>query len=76
MQGVIADVVVDDIPVAEAKASAEMMLIGSSIYVAPVVQWDDQVIGNGKPGPVTRAMRELLEEDMRSGEGMLIDVPY
>ena len=53
-----------------------MMLIGSSIYVAPVVQWDDQVIGDGKPGPVTHAMRELLEEDMRSGEGMLIDVPY
>ena len=75
-QGVIADVVVDDIPVAEAKASAEMMLIGSSIYVAPVVQWDEQIIGDGKPGPVTRAMRELLEEDMRSGEGMLIDVPY
>jgi len=75
-EGVIADVVVDDIPVAEAKASAEMMLIGSSIYGAPVVQWDDQVIGDGKPGPVTKAMRELLEEDMRSGEGMLIDVPY
>ena len=53
-----------------------MMLIGSSIYVAPVTQWDDQVIGDGKPGPVTKAMRELLEEDMRSGEGMLIDVPY
>ncbi len=75
-RGVIRDVVVEDIPVAEAKASAEMMLVGSSIYVAPVVQWDDDVIGDGKPGPVTGALRELLEEDMRSGEGMLIDVPY
>ncbi len=75
-EGLIEDVVVDDIPVGEAKAASEMMLVGSSIYVAPVVRWDDQVIGDGKPGPVTRAMRELLEEDMRSGEGMLIDVPY
>lgn len=75
-RGLIREVAVDDIPVAEAKAAAEMMLIGSSICVAPVVRWDDQRIGDGKPGPVTRAMRELLEEDMRSGEGMLIDVPY
>ena len=75
-EGLLREVVVDDIHVAEAKAAAEMMLIGSSIYVAPVVRWDDQIIGDGKPGPVTKAMRELLEEDMRSGEGMLIDVPY
>ncbi len=75
-RGLIREVRVDDVPVAEAKAAAEMMLIGSSIYVAPVTRWDDQRIGDGKPGPVTRAMRELLEEDMRSGEGMLIDVPY
>ncbi len=75
-RGLIQDVAVDDVSVAEAKAAAEMMFVGSSIYVAPVVRWDDQVIGDGKPGPVTKAMRELLEEDMRSGEGMLIDVPY
>ena len=34
---------VRDIPVAEARACREMLLLGSSIKVAPVVQWDDQV---------------------------------
>jgi 4-amino-4-deoxychorismate lyase len=66
---------VRDISSAEAHDSAEMVLLGSSIKVAPVVQWDDQKIGDGKPGPVARALLKLLEEDMRSGD-RLIDVPY
>jgi len=74
--GVIKDIVVGDIPVDEAKDAAEMMLIGSSIQVAPVVEWDRKMIGDGKPGPVSKAMLRLLEEDMTSGEGRLIDVPY
>jgi len=74
--GVIKDIVVGDIPVEEAKDAAEMMLIGSSIQVAPVVEWDGKMIGDGKPGPVSKAMLRVLEEDMTSGEGRLIDVPY
>jgi len=65
-----------DIPVAEARAAREMMLFGSSIKVAPVVEWDRKPIGDGKPGPVARALRQLLEEDMRSARDRLIDVPY
>jgi 4-amino-4-deoxychorismate lyase len=75
-QGVIKSVQVADIPVAQARGAVEMMLIGSSIAVAPIVQWDGQPIGDGKPGKVTAALRRLLEQDMRSGEGVLIDVPY
>ena len=71
----VAGVEVRDIPVAEARASREMLLLGSSIKVAPVIQWDDQVIGDGKPGPVSSALLQLLEEDMRSGD-RLIPVPY
>ena len=66
---------VRDISVAEARASREMLLLGSSIKVAPVVQWDDQMIGDGKPGPVSKAMLQLLEQDMRSSD-RLIPVPY
>ncbi len=72
----IKSVQVCDIPVAEARAAREMLLIGSSIKVAPIVEWDRKPIGSGKPGPVTRALRELLEEDMRAGRERLIDVPY
>jgi len=75
-RNLIKGVQVCDIPVAEARAAREMMLIGSSIKVAPVVEWDQRPIGDGKPGPVARALRELLQEDMRSARERLIDVPY
>jgi 4-amino-4-deoxychorismate lyase len=73
--GLIADVRLCDIPVAEARAAREMLLLGSSIKVASVVQWDADTIGDGRPGPVAKALLALLEEDMRSGD-RLIDVPY
>jgi 4-amino-4-deoxychorismate lyase len=65
-----------DIPVATARAAREMLLIGSSVKVAPIVEWDHKPIGDGKPGPVARALRELLQADMRSGRDRLIEVPY
>jgi 4-amino-4-deoxychorismate lyase len=73
--GTIAGVEVGDIRVADARASREMVLLGSSIKVAPIVEWDGQPIGGGSPGPVARALLDLLEKDMRTGD-RLIDVPY
>jgi 4-amino-4-deoxychorismate lyase len=75
-QGRLKDVQVCDVPVAEARAAREMLLIGSSVKVAPIVEWDRKPIGDGKPGPLARALREMLQEDMRAGRGVLIDVPY
>ena len=55
--------------------AAPLLLIGSSVRVAPIVAWDGEPIGDGRPGPVSRALLELVDEDMRSGD-RLIDVPY
>ena len=74
-QGLIKGVEIRDVPVADARASREMLLLGSSVKVAPIVQWDGQAIGDGRPGPVARALLVLLEEDMRKSD-RLIDVPY
>jgi 4-amino-4-deoxychorismate lyase len=73
--GQLKDVKVTDITMKDALAAKEMLLIGSSVKVAGIVQWDDSKIGNGKPGPIASALLALLEEDMRSGD-RLIDVPY
>jgi len=73
---VLRGVEVKDIPVADARAAREMLLIGSSVKVAPIVEWDRKLIGDGKPGPAARALRELLEQDMHTGKDRLIDVPY
>jgi 4-amino-4-deoxychorismate lyase len=74
-RGLLKDIEVRDITVGEARAAREMLLMGSSVKVVSIVQWDDQIIGDGKPGPVAKALMQLLEEDMRSGD-RLIDVPY
>jgi 4-amino-4-deoxychorismate lyase len=73
---ILRDVQVRDIPVADARASREMLLIGSSVKVAPIVEWDGKAIGDGKPGPVAKALRELLEHDMHTASDRLIAIPY
>jgi len=74
-RGVLTGIDVCDIPVADARSAREMLLIGSSVKVAPIVEWDGQPIGDGTPGPASRALRELIENDMRTGD-RLIEVPY
>ena len=73
--GTLEDVKVADVTLAEALAASEMLLVGSSVKVAGIVQWDAHKIGDGKPGPIAAALLQLLEEDMRTGE-RLIDVSY
>jgi 4-amino-4-deoxychorismate lyase len=75
LRGAVTGVEVRDITIAEARAAREMMLLGSSVKVAPIIRWDDQLIGDGKPGPVAKALLQMLEEDMRSSD-RLIPVPY
>jgi 4-amino-4-deoxychorismate lyase len=65
-----------DIPVAEGRQAAEMMLIGSSIKVAPVVEWDGQPVGDGKPGPIAKKLLEMWNDDVRSAADQLVTVPY
>jgi 4-amino-4-deoxychorismate lyase len=74
-EGLLTDVIVGDISVDEARASGEMVLLGSSVKVAPIIQWDAQPIGDGKPGPIAKALLGLVEEDMRTSD-RLIEVPY
>jgi 4-amino-4-deoxychorismate lyase len=74
-RGIITGVEVCDIAVADARRAREMLLLGSSVKIAPIVEWDGAPIADGRPGPASRALLQLLEEDMRTGD-RLIDVPY
>jgi 4-amino-4-deoxychorismate lyase len=64
------------VPVQKGRESAEMMLIGSSIKVAPVVEWDGQKIGDGKPGPIAKKLLEMWNEDAAAAQDQLVAVPY
>ncbi|XVF35471.1 hypothetical protein REPUB_Repub18cG0148700 [Reevesia pubescens] len=68
---------VDNVSVEEGKRADEMMLIGSGILVRPVVQWDEQVIGDGKEGIITQTLLNFILEDMKSGPSSVrVPVPY
>jgi branched-chain amino acid aminotransferase len=43
----------------------ECFLTGTAAEVAPVVQCDGRPVGNGKPGPVTRQLRERFHQLVR-----------
>ncbi|MBI3621298.1 MAG: D-amino acid aminotransferase [Nitrospirae bacterium] len=39
-------------------AAAELFLTGTLTEIAPITRWDDRVVGDGRPGPVTRRLME------------------
>lgn len=43
----------------EAKGAAEAFITSSTSFIYPVVSIDGQPVGDGKPGPVTRRLRQL-----------------
>jgi branched-subunit amino acid aminotransferase/4-amino-4-deoxychorismate lyase len=63
------------VSVQEGRHAAEMMLIGSSIKIAPVVQWDAKDIGDGKPGPIAKKLLEMWNQDTLATD-QLVAVPY
>jgi len=66
---------VADLSVADARGAAEMLMFGSSIKVAPIVQWDGQPIGNGQPGPIAQKLFTLWRQDTLDSD-QLLSVPY
>ena len=48
--------------IGEAKEAREAFLTSTSSFVVPVIQIDDAVIGNGKPGLMTLKLRQLYLE--------------
>ena len=65
-----------DIPVREYPIQAEdllmaeeCMILGTTTEVMPVIQVDEQKVGDGKPGPVTRRLQAGLRELIRGDGG-------
>jgi D-alanine transaminase len=52
--------------VAEALRAREAFMTAASAFVLPVVEIDGVAIGDGRPGPVARAFRDLYIEEARN----------
>ena len=49
----------------EAQAAAEAFITSASTFVMPVIEIDGVALGNGKPGPVTKRLRQIYLEESR-----------
>ena len=52
---------------AEARGAREAILTSASNFVLPVVTIDGEPVGDGKPGPIAKRLRELYIEAARAG---------
>ena len=51
----------------EAKDAAEAFITSASTFVMPVVEFDGEAIGDGKPGPIATRLREIyLDESLKA----------
>lgn len=51
---------------AEVETAAEILILGTSVEVAAVVEFDGRPVGGGRPGRVAAALGRLLAEDLRT----------
>ena len=58
--------------IVEMKNAAEAFITSTSANVLPVVKIDDNTIGNGQPGPVTRKLQELYNAHVLHQTGKIL----
>lgn len=76
-QGRLKSVRISNVTVEEAKGAAEMMFIGSTLPLLPIIMWDEQPVGNGNVGELTLALSDLVWDDMVAGpDTQRLCVPY
>ena len=64
--GILAGVEEADVPREEIERAAEMLVFGTTPHVTAATQFAGRVVGDGRPGPVWRALSGAFEEDLRN----------
>jgi branched-chain amino acid aminotransferase len=72
----VSDVRFDRIRPEEACKAREVMLMGTSINVVPVVRFDGNPVGTGLPGPVGLELCRLLQQDMQENRELLTELEW
>lgn len=57
-----------DITAADVMQAAEMLIVGTTVNVVSVREFEGVAIGDGKPGPIGRALNALLLRDISSND--------
>jgi branched-chain amino acid aminotransferase len=72
--GLLKDVGFENITRQAVQDAAEMVLVGTTIDVVSVVEFDGRPIGNGKPGPAATRLDALLGRDVLENKALQTDI--
>jgi len=50
------------------QSASEVMITGTSLNVIPVVKFENNVIGSGRPGNIAKQLNKLMLDDIESGK--------
>lgn len=59
---------------ADMRAAREVLILGTTVNVTAVTEYDGKPVGDGRPGPVYEKLSGLLQEDMTLNSEMLTPV--
>lgn len=66
-EGLLKSIQEKDLTEADLVSAQEVMMVGTTLDVLPVVEFEGAIIGKGSQGPVGARLLELLREDMKKG---------
>ncbi|MGZ3775035.1 MAG: aminotransferase class IV [Pseudobdellovibrionaceae bacterium] len=66
-EGLLSSIQERDLTEQDLLEAKEVMMIGTTLDVLPVTQYEGSIIGEGRQGPVAKALLNLLREDMKKG---------
>lgn len=72
--GVLQRAAFEPVPLRQVERAAEVLIIGTTPDVLPVIEMEGQPVGNGQPGPVCAALLAALQEDIRRNPACLTPV--
>jgi len=65
--GLLSRVVQEEVPEATLRSSRELILVAGDTHLYPIVSLDGAPIGDGKVGPVAKALFEMIMDDAANG---------
>jgi branched-chain amino acid aminotransferase len=68
--GTLREIDFGDIRLEEVFSASEVLLVGTTIDVTAVREFNGEKVGDGKPGPAYRSLSELLQRDMTQNAQM------
>lgn len=71
--GLLRDVGMGNVSRDTIENAREMLVVGTTIDVVAVRDYDGRPVGDGKPGPVHKALNRLLLDDIRSNRELRTD---